>query len=67
MKAEELKNYLKIRGLKVVGTKIELIVRVFAASEHGVQVIKSEVEIETGTGKLEVNFIKKKIKSFKRL
>ena len=59
MKAEELNNYLKIRGLKVIGTKIELIVRVFAASEQGVQVIKQDVEIETGTAKLVVNFIKK--------
>ena len=65
MKAEELKNYLKIRGLKVIGTKIEFIVREFAASELGVQVIKPEVEIETGTGKLAVNFIKKKLKVLK--
>ena len=59
MKVEELKNYLKIRGLKVIGTKKELIVRVFADSENGVQLIKPDVEIETGTGKLAiVNFIK---------
>ena len=65
IKPEELKNYLKIHGLKVAGTKIGLIVRVFAASEHGVQVIKPEVEIETGTAKLAVNFIKKKLKVLK--
>ena len=65
MKAEELNNYFKIHGLKVIGTKIELIVRVFAASEQGVQVIKQEVEIETGTAKLAVNFIKKKLKVLK--
>ena len=65
MKAEELNNYLKIHGLKVIGTKIELIVRVFAASEQGVQVSKPEVEIETSTGKLAVNFIQKKLKVLK--
>ena len=65
MKAEELKNYLKIRGLKVIGTKIELIVRVSAASEQGVQVKKPEVEIETGTGKLAVNFMQNKLKVLK--
>ena len=58
MKVEELKNYLKICGLKVIGTKKELIVRVFADSENGVQLIKPDLEIETGTGKLAVNFIK---------
>ena len=47
MKVEELKNYLKIRGLKVTGTKIELVARVFAASENGVQPVKTAVEIES--------------------
>ena len=32
MKAEELNNYLKILGLKVIGTKKELVAQVFAAS-----------------------------------
>ena len=46
MKVEELKNYLKIRGLKVTGTKKkELVARVFAASENGVQPVKTAVEI----------------------
>ena len=31
MKVEELKNYLKIRGLKVTVTKRELVARVLAA------------------------------------
>ena len=44
MKVEELKNYLKIRGLKVTGTKKELVARVFAASENGVQPVKTTVE-----------------------
>ena len=47
MKVEDLKNYLKIRDLKVTGTKIELVTRVFAGSENGVQLAKTEVEIES--------------------
>ena len=42
-----LKNYLKIRGLKVTGTKKELVARVFAASENGVQPVNTAVEIES--------------------
>ena len=37
MKAKKLKNYLKIRGLKVTRTKTELAVRVFTTSENGAQ------------------------------
>ena len=40
MKFEELKNYLKIRGLKVAWTKKELVARLFASSENGVQPVK---------------------------
>ena len=47
MKVEELKNYLKIRGLKVHGTKKELVGRVFAASKNEVQFVKTVVEIES--------------------
>ena len=47
MKVEELRNYLKIRGLKVTGTKKELVARVFAASENGVQPVKTAMEIES--------------------
>ena len=47
LKVEELKNYLKIRGLKVTGTKKELVAWVFAASENGFQPIKTAVEIES--------------------
>ena len=46
MKVEELKNYLKTRALKVTGIKKELVARVIAASENGVQPVKREVEIE---------------------
>ena len=45
MKVEELKNYLKIRGLKVTWTKKELVVQVFAASENGIQLVKLAVEM----------------------
>ena len=46
IKVKELKSYLKIRGLKVKGTKKELIARVFDASENGVQLVKAAIEIE---------------------
>ena len=36
IKVEELKNYLEIRGLKVTGTKKELVARVLPASENGI-------------------------------
>ena len=44
--SEELKNYLRIRGLKVNGRKNELVVRVFAASENGFKPIKTAVKVE---------------------
>ena len=47
MKAEELNNYLKILGLKVIGTKRELVAQVFAASENRVQTVKTMVDIES--------------------
>ena len=40
VKLQELKNDLKIRGLKVRGTKKELVARVFTASENGVEIVK---------------------------
>ena len=46
MGLEELKSYLRIRGLKVNGIKNELVARVFAASENGVKPIKTAVEVE---------------------
>ena len=47
MKVEELKNYLKIRGLKVTRTKEELVGPVFAASENWVQPVKTVTEIDS--------------------
>ena len=46
MSLAELKNYLRICGLKVNGRKNELVARVFAASENGVKPIKTAVEVE---------------------
>ena len=37
MKVAELINYLKIRRLKVAGTKKGLVARAFAATENGFQ------------------------------
>ena len=44
---EELKNYLRIRGLKVNGRKNNLVAKVFARSENDVEPIKTTVEVET--------------------
>ena len=46
MKVKVLKNYLRLRGLKVSGRKPELVARVFAAMENNVKPIKSAEEVE---------------------
>ena len=46
MSLEELENYLRIRGLKVNGRKNGLVARLFAASNNGVKLIKTAVEIQ---------------------
>ena len=46
MSLEELRNYLRIRGLKINGRKNGLVVRVSATSENGVKSIKTDVEVE---------------------
>ena len=46
MSLKELKNYLRIRGLKVNGRKNELVARVFAATEIALQPIRAAVEVE---------------------
>ena len=43
---EELKNYLKIRGLKVTGRMEELVARVFNAQKNDVKPWKTAVEVE---------------------
>ena len=51
MKVEELKDFLRLRGLKVTGKKNELIARVFVALENDVPIVKTaeEVEMEMAT------------------
>ena len=46
LSVEELKNYLRIRGLKVKGKKNQQMAKVFAASENGLKPIKTAVETE---------------------
>ena len=56
LKIEELKNYLRLCGLKVTGNKVESVARVFAAIENAVQPVKTAVEVET---ELEVEYMAK--------
>ena len=37
MRVEELKNFLRQRGLRITGRKEELVARVFAAAENNIQ------------------------------
>ena len=46
MSLEELKNYLRIHGLKVNRRKSDLVARVFAVSENGVKLTKTAVKAE---------------------
>ena len=46
MKAEELKNYLRLRGLDVTGKKAVLVARAFSAFENNVDVIKTAEELK---------------------
>ena len=46
MKAEELKNYLRLRGLDVIGKKAVLVARGFSAFENNVDVIKTAEELK---------------------
>ena len=43
---EEMKSYLRIRGLKVNGRKNRLVAKVFAASKNGIKPIKTAVQVE---------------------
>ena len=42
----ELKDFLRLRGLKVTGKKCELVSRVFIAVENNVAILKTAEEIE---------------------
>ena len=46
MKVEELKDFLRLRGLKVTGKKNELIARVFVALENDLPIVKTAEEAE---------------------
>ena len=51
LKVDELKDFLKARGLKISGRKEELVSRVFCAVENNVPVLKSVIEIENDLSK----------------
>ena len=46
MKTDELKSYLRLRGLKVSGKKAILVARAFAAHENNAPVVMSAAEVE---------------------
>eukprot|EP00794_Sanderia_malayensis_P012420 gene12420-biopygen9905 len=46
MKVEELKVFLRLRGLKVSGRKEELVARAFVAIENNVQIVRTAEEVE---------------------
>ena len=46
MKVDELKSFLRLRGLKTTGKKEELVARVFVAIENDVPLIKTAEEVE---------------------
>ena len=46
MHVNELKNYLKVRGLKISGNRNELVARVFSAMENNFIPVKTAVELE---------------------
>ena len=46
MKAEELKNYLRLRRVKVTRKKAVLVTRAFSASENNVALIKTAEEVQ---------------------
>ena len=45
MKVEELKAFLRLRGLKVTGRKEELVARVFVAVENNVPILRTAEEV----------------------
>ena len=46
MKVQELKDFLRLRGLKVSGKKAELVARAFVAVENKVATVKTAEEIK---------------------
>ena len=54
LKIDELKNYLRLRALKVSGTKDELVARVFVPVENNVQPLLTAIEVEDNLRKASV-------------
>ena len=46
MHVNELKNYLKVRGLKISANKNELVARIFSTMENNVMPVKTAAEVE---------------------
>ena len=46
MTVEDLKKFLRLRGLRISGRKVELVARVFSAVENNVQPILTAVEVK---------------------
>ena len=46
MKVEELKSYLRLRGLRISGRKEILVARVYSAMENNVMPTKTAEEVE---------------------
>ena len=46
MQVNELKNYLKVGGMKISGKKNELFACVFSAMENNVMPVKTAVKLE---------------------
>eukprot|EP00112_Aurelia_sp_Birch-Aquarium-sp1_P020531 Seg5310.5 transcript_id=Seg5310.5/GoldUCD/mRNA.D3Y31 product="hypothetical protein" protein_id=Seg5310.5/GoldUCD/D3Y31 len=51
MKVDELKNFLRLRGLKVSGRKEELVATAFIAIENNVQIVQTAEEVDAVIGK----------------
>ena len=47
MKTDELKSFLRLRGLRVTERKQELVVRAFIALENDVPIVPTAEEVET--------------------
>ena len=47
MRVDELKGFLRLRGLKISGRKEELVARVFVAVENNVQIVRTAEQVET--------------------
>ena len=46
MKVDELKSFLRLRGLKVTGIKDELVARVFVAIENNLPILRTAEEVQ---------------------